>query len=379
MALLNKQPLIFIVLMIVLSSCANNGKEPSTDDNGKDRKVILTHWVDNIIIPSYANFRTKFDLMVSKGNTFTSTPDQNTLSDFRNAWVDAYIEWQKVELFEFGPADRSTLRNFFNIYPTNIAGIEANINNPSVNLNVPAAYATQGFPALDYLLNGVGIDDAAIIAYYSTDADATKRLAYINTLLTQMNLLISNVISEWSGSYRDTFISNTGLDIGSSTGSVVNAFVLNYERYIRAGKIGIPSGTGLASSGTPHPEKVEAYFKRDISNQLAKAAHDASAAFFNGKSVNEQQDGPSFMSYLDGLGSKDATSGALLSTLINDQFTAISNELNMLSPNLYEQVQTDNQKMVDTYAAMQKLVRLLKVDMSSAMSITITYTDNDGD
>jgi hypothetical protein len=35
--------------------------------------------------------------------------------------------------------------------------------------------------------------------------------------------------------------------------------------------------------------------------------------------------------------------------------------------------------MADTYAAMQKLVRMLKVDMTSAMSITITYTDNDGD
>jgi hypothetical protein len=35
--------------------------------------------------------------------------------------------------------------------------------------------------------------------------------------------------------------------------------------------------------------------------------------------------------------------------------------------------------MVDVYTEMQKLVRMLKVDMTSALSVTITYTDNDGD
>ena len=35
--------------------------------------------------------------------------------------------------------------------------------------------------------------------------------------------------------------------------------------------------------------------------------------------------------------------------------------------------------MIDTYNELQKAVRMLKVDMTSAMSITITYTDNDGD
>ncbi|WP_449437648.1 hypothetical protein [Pedobacter steynii] len=42
-------------------------------------------------------------------------------------------------------------------------------------------------------------------------------------------------------------------------------------------------------------------------------------------------------------------------------------------------MKTNNQKMIDVYTEMQKSVRMLKVDMTSAMSITITYTDNDGD
>jgi predicted lipoprotein len=366
-------------LALLLSACGGNSGEPSPGDNAKDRKPILTHWADNIIVPSYAAFKVKFDVMQGKADAFTNAPGTASLAELRAAWVDAYVEWQKVELFEFGPADRYTLRNFFNIYPTDVSGIEANINDPATSLDLPASYARQGFPALDYLINGVGADDGAIVAYYTTAPDAAKRIAYIKRITARMNTLLTSVITEWNGAYRDTFIGKTGLDVGSSTGLVVNAYVLYYERYVRSGKIGIPSGATIASTGVPYPEKVEAFYKKDISQALAKNAHLAAAGFFNGNNVLTGAEGPSLASYLDALGAKDAVTGTMLSALIRAQFSDISTKLDQLSPSLYQQVQTNNQAMVDTYTAMQKLVRMLKVDMTSAMSITITYTDNDGD
>jgi hypothetical protein len=293
--------------------------------------------------------------------------------------VSAYLEWQKVELFEFGPADKYTLRNLYNIYPADVGGIIANINDPSANLDVAASYSRQGFPALDYLLNGLGDDDAAILAAYTTDEDAAKRIEYLNRLVTRMNTLLTNVITEWNGSYRETFVSKTGLDIGSSMGQAVNAYVLYYERYIRSGKIGIPSGTAIGGTGQAYPERVEAFYKKDISGLLATNAHQAAQNFFNGIDLNTGQPGPSLKSYLDALGAKDNSSETLLSDLINDQFDIISQKLDQLSPDYHQQIQTGNEKMADTYAEMQKLVRMLKVDMTSAMSVTITYTDNDGD
>jgi predicted lipoprotein len=378
MELWKKLSSLFVFLML-LFSCCNNGSEPAPADNTKDRKVILTHWADNIIIPSYEKFQDAFDVMMEKADAFVLSPDETSLSALREAWVNAYSEWQKVELFEFGPADKYTLRNFFNIYPTDVNGIVSNMNDPSVNLDLTASYARQGFPALDYLINGVASDNAGIINAYTVDADASKRIAYFNRIRSRMNTLLGNVISEWNGAFKDSFISNTGLDMGSSTGTVVNAFVLHYERYIRSGKIGIPSGAAIGSSGVPFPEKVEAYYKRDISLALTKNAHTAAADFFNGKDRRTGETGPSLRSYLDALGAKDQSTGTLLSEIINDQLNSITAQLSELSPNLYEQIETDKQEMVDTYAAMQKLVRMLKVDMTSAMSVTITYTDNDGD
>jgi hypothetical protein len=378
MALLRYKRTCVLLILGILSGCGGSN-DPSPDVDPLDRKPMLTHWVDHIIIPSYANFRPKFDAMMTASDEFVANPTTTTLADFRSAWVEAYIGWQKVELFEVGPGDTYTIRNFFNIYPADEAGIAQNISDPLANLAVPAAYPRQGFPALDYLINGLGETDEAIVAFYTTDADAAKRLAYVTRLTDRMNALLTNVISEWNGSYRDTFISKTGLDIGSPTGRMVNAYVLNYERFIRSGKFGIPSGAMASSGGVKYPEKVEAYYKKDISQVLAKTAHQASIDFFNGKSVTTGEEGPSFKAYLDALNAKDAASGTLLSSLINTQFGVAHDKINLLDANLYQEVLDDNQAMINAYTELQGAVRMLKVDMTSAMSVTITYTDNDGD
>ncbi|MGC3947872.1 MAG: imelysin family protein [Chryseolinea sp.] len=366
------------VVSFFLSGCSSS-TDPDPAVDPLDRVPMLTNWADNIIIPSYDKFNAKLATMTAKADAFAQTPNETTLADFRTSWKDAYIDWQKVELFEFGPGDRNTIRNFFNIYPADEAGIKQNISDPAANLALPVSYARQGFPALDYLINGLADSDPAILQLYTTDADASKRIAYIDKIVDRMNSLLTTVITDWKGSYRSTFIASTGLDIGSSTSNVVNSYSLNYERFIRSGKIGIPSGAMTTSGGVKYPEKVEAYYKRDISLTLAKTAHQATVDFFNGKGVLTGTEGPSLKSYLNALDAKDASTGTALSQIINNQFSATASKLDGLGENFYDQVVNNNQPMIDTYNELQKAVRMLKVDMTSAMSITITYTDNDGD
>jgi predicted lipoprotein len=366
----------FCFIVMTLASCKSDEKDPSTEDNAKDRQEILIHWADNIIKPSYDKFKTKFDAMSAQAGAFAEAPDETTLANFRLAWEEAYIEWQKVELFEFGPADTYTLRSFFNIYPTNVTAINENLNNPSSNLDLPSAYAAQGFPAIDYLINGTGANDEEIVAAFTTDESAAKRLAYLERLIDRMNTLLTNVINQWNGSFRDTFISKTSLDIGSSMGTVVNAYVLQYERFVRTGKVGLPAG--VFSSGTIQPDKVEAYYKKDLSKTLAQTAHQAAKDFFNGKNVNTGVNGSSLKSYLDALGA-GVSAGTPLSNLINDQFDDAAAKLSALNDDFTQQIADDNNAMVETFQSMQNLVKLLKLDMTSEMSIAITYTDNDGD
>lgn len=363
----------------IVWACSGKGtnSEPEPDKAATDRKAVLTHLADNIIIPAYADFKVKQDAMLTKSRAFSTKPEITTLVEFRQAWAEAYTEWQKVELFDVGPANKTALVNYYNIYPANVAGITEYIADPTVNLEVTASYDKQGFPALDYLLNGVGATDAEIVAFYTASVTGPKRLAYIKRITDHMDALLTKVINDWKDSYREEFTTKAGLDIGSPMGELVNGYVLHYERFLRSGKFGIPSGAML--NGVVSPEKVEGFYKKDISKQLAQTAHQAAVDFFNGKSVAAGTNGPSFKTYLDALGAKDSAAGKTLSEIINGQFEAVNQKITPLRANLYEEVKTNNTAMVQVYTEMQKVVRMLKVDMTAAMSIVITYTDNDGD
>lgn len=370
---------LLLLVAILIYACSDSGdtKDAEPVDQSKNRKAVLTHWADNIIVPSYANYKVKQNAMIAKGTAFAAKPDAASLTAFRQAWADAYVEWQKVELFDVGPGAKRAIRSYVNIYPTNVKGIEANIENPTASLETTVSFDRQGFPALDYLLNGVGSNDAEIVSYYASATDGAKRLAYIKRITDHMDALLTGVIADWNGTYHEDFTTKTGTDIGSPMGELVNGYILNYERYIRSGKFGIPSGAML--NGVVAADKVEAFYKKDLSKTLALAAHQASSDFFNGKNVKTGADGPSFKSYLDALGAKDIATGKTLSETINAEFTAGKSKIDGLKPNLYQEVLTNNQAVKDTYTELQKAVRMLKVDMTSAMSITITYTDNDGD
>lgn len=370
-----------VLICFVLFSCTkkNDGNEELEPNvPSADREAMLRHIADKIIVPSYANFDTKLDQMVNKSNAFTAAPSQTTLDEFRLAWEEAYIEWQKVELFDVGPAYDHVLRSYVNIYPTSVQGINDNITNGvAANLEVPAAYPTQGFPAFDYLINGIASTDSEILDLYTTAGNADKRIAYLQRLTNQINAKFNQVYAEWISGYQNQFPRKSGIDMQSSVSLLVNGYVLNYERYIRSGKFGIPSGAMVG--GVVSPDKIESYYKKDLSLILAKTAHQASIDFFNGKSVLNGKNGFGLKVYLDAIGAVDTKTGQPLTTMVNNQFSRANDRMDLLGSNLYNEINNNNQKVIDVYAEMQKAVRLLKVDMTSAMSITITYTDNDGD
>ncbi len=373
-----KYILALLIVMVTVFACSKSEESiKETNTNDTDRKALLTNLSDNIIVPAYADFKVQLDAMLAKSDAFTTTPNTANLIAFRASWRAAYINWQKVEMFDFGPGQTYAIRAHFNIYPTNESTIQSNIAAGNANLEVPAAYAAQGFPAVDYLINGIGASDAEIVAAYTTATDAAKKVNYLKRISSQMDTVFNLVYTAWKGDFATNFKSKTAIDAGSSTSTLINGYILNFERYIRSGKIGIPAGA--MTPGNTYPGKVEAFYTKDLALTLAKTAQTATYNFYLGKSYQTQTAGYSIKNYLDALNVKDASSGKLLSEIISQQFNVIDVKLNGLQNNLYSEVISNNSSMIDTFNEMQKLVRLLKVDMTSAMSITITYTDNDGD
>jgi hypothetical protein len=262
-----------------------------------------------------------------------------------------------------------------NTYPTNTIGIESNISSGTYNLALLSQLDKQGFPALDYLLNGLSASDAAIVGFYATNTNAINYKQYLSAVVSKLKTNIDAVVTDWNSGFRNSYVANNGTSVSSSVNKTTNLFVKNLEKDIRTGKLGIPSG--VFSSGVKFPEKVEGYYKKDISKELLNVSLKAQQDFFNGKHFNKATTGESLKTYLDFLNT--IRDNKKLSDIINNQFTTINTVNNALNNSFSLQVNTDNLKMIAAYDALQQNVIYTKLDMLQALSITIDYVDSDGD
>lgn len=362
-----------LLTFLVFAACTSDngsGVENGGSENSFDRKAMLANWADNIIIPAFENFESSTQDLQDRTNIFVEDPSEENLVQLRSAYEKAYLDFQTVSMFEIGKAEELNYRNFLNTYPVDVNTIISEIESGDYNLLLPSTFDEQGFPALDFLINGLADNDQEIVNAYASE----EYQNYLLDVSERINSLTGEVNASWQGTFRDNFVNNTS---SSSTGSIdrfTNDFVLYYEKFLRSGKIGFPAGV---FSGEPSPGNVEALYSKDLSKALYIKSVKSVQDFFNGKYFGSNQSGPSYKQYLDYLDSmKD---GQNLSSLINNQFGVILDQASELDQSLKSQVQTNNTEMLEAFDELQKQVVLLKVDMMQALSISVDYVDSDGD
>ena len=365
--------LLFILPFLFLS-CNEDKGSGSTEPDTFDRGEMLAHWADNIIIPSFENFADFTQILQEKTVAFTADPTEANLMALREAYEQAYIQFQTVSLYEIGKAGMINYRTRLNTYPTDAAAIQENTAANDFNLELPTSFDEQGFPALDFLLNGLAETDTEIVDFYENNDNEAAYRDYLESVSENIDTLTNEVLAHWKNGYRDVFVSNTS---SSSTGAVdmfTNDFIMYYEKFLRSGKIGIPAGI---FTGNPEPETVEAYYSNGLSKELYLKALENVVNFFNGESFDGTLAGPSYKQYLDYLDTN--VEGEELSKLINDQFDVILAQAENLNLDFVEQIENDNTVMLAAFDELQKNVVLLKVDMLQALSISVDYVDTDGD
>lgn len=368
----------FSFVLWACSSDSSGTEGPNTDDGVSvtfDREAMLVNWADNIIIPSYESFSSELSNLETIFDTFSSEKSVDNIVALREAWVSAYAAWQRVSMFEIGPSEILGYRLNMNTYPTDTDRVEAHISSGTYDLSLPSNRDTKGFPALDYLLNGLETNDAALVSRFDTATDAFNRLAYIDDVISEMATLTDQVLQEWQGSYRNTFVGNDGSSATASVDRYVNDFIFYYEKFLRAGKMGIPLGV---FSGTPAPNTIEAFYKADISKTMFLVGLEAVQGFFNGKHFDSSTTGASLASYLRML--NEVKDGEALDDLINGQIDMARNIVTSLDT--FRDEIEDNSPPTDmlmAYDEVQRVVPLFKVDMVSAMNISIDFVDADGD
>ena len=364
------------ILSIFIISCSSSSDDEQSTIPEFDRSAVLINYADNIILPRLNNFKSSVDYLKESGDAYVDSPDMTTYTELHNSWLEAYINWQYVEMFNIGKAEEIMFFSKTNTYPVNEGRIQENIINQKTDLSNPNDWSCQGFPGLDYMIHGIANTENEIINQYIQNPLNGK---YLKVVLNELNNNTDLVLDDWN-TYRNTFVNSIENTATSAFNMLTNDFVYYFEKGLRTNKIGIPSGV---FSNNPLSNKVEAYYSskngiEDVSRDLIENALNAVDLVFQGKSSNQSPVGPSFKTYLDFIKANNVSADDIGSIVVNKIQTANQKILD-LNKNFINQVENDNGKMLAAFDALQTIVVNLKTDMLSLFNVAVDYTDADGD
>lgn len=366
----------FSLLLLVISIFTACDTQTGSEKVDFDREAFLVNLADNVIQPSIEDFAFNAEGITAATNSFNTNLSIESLNVLRGELKESWLSYQHLAFVHVGPVSSVNLRDRVNIFPTNTELIDENIASQNYVLSSAANVAAKGFPALDYLLFGTGDSEEDILAYFGDPNLGENRLQYLSDLVEDIQTT-SNLIAEGWPDYRSTFIGNTGTDVGSGTSLLVNEYNFQFDIRIKNAKIGFPSGGNPRTGGVVSPQNVEGYFS-GWSGELAEKAVKSSIAVFKGEHFNSSEDGLGLDDYLDAFDARDRNDELLSRAIINQSSIALEEMEKIETP--YREVATsEGSQLVNVYNALQSVIPLIKVDMTSALSVSITFQDNDGD
>ena len=385
----------FFSALLIIQSCKKSGcTDPEAlnynidaqkDDNSclyedYDKLSLLTNLADNYIIPSLDAYKSKIVTLNIHVDSFITNPSISNLTLIRTNWEDALLNWQDIGFLDFGPSEYILLRKQTNTFPIDTTELNNSITLADWNLGYVSSYDSKGLQALDYLLFKPGHTDNELITYFQNNENARN---YLKALTEDLNQNINYVTNEWI-TYREDFINDFEVTTsnlstnsqGSSISNIINALCLHYEFYVRRGKVGLPLGVFNGFSQLELPELVECYYSWKSTQNLVRSVNSL-RKYVTGSSYLNNDNGLGLDDYMDFVNAEQ--NSQQLSTVIDNQFLTILEELNNINGPLSEEIINNKSQITQTYQELQQLVPYMKVDMTSALGVLITYQDNDGD
>ncbi len=371
--------LAICVGLLVFSSCSDKGctdplaqnydVDASKDDGSCtygdfDRLAFNSNYVDNLIEPAIVDFNQKVAALSSSVQALKNDLTPSNLNASKTAYTQAYLSWQNVSAYQFGLAESLSWRLSTNAYPVDTSKIEGFITNQAYNLAAASSIDAQGLGAIDYLLYAES--ETQTLQGFAQDS---LRVQYLADVVDLIEDNISAYATDFQGSFKTTFKENIATDAGSTLGLLVNNINQDFE-ILKNAQIGIP--LGKKTLGQVQPTFTQGYY--------SKLSYDLCLEHLNRVELNFTGGSGSALGlddYLDFLGAKHDDEN--LSDKIKAQINLCQTKLQAINSPISQAVVNNSTLVDEFYTEAVALVVLLKTDMPSALSVLITYQDNDGD
>lgn len=365
--------------MLVAGVCASCEAPPSYD-----RAALLRDAVDEVIVPGYDALDVAAADLDARVGTLCVAPDASGLDAAREAWLAAYVAFERTSAYQIGPAREMNLASEIGFWPTSPVAIERNVagTDPIDAGFVDALGAgSKGFVALSYLLFG-GTPDAA--APLRTDAEVVldltttpRRCAYAVALADHVARTSHALALAWhpeGGGYGEMLASagdpdNADYPDRETALVALLTQLLETIKLAKNTKLGIPIGhrTGMPTPSavqSPYASASVALMKADLEG--ARALWATPARSFDGLLASRD---PALAERVrGGLDASVAGLGALgtVAETVPATFPAYA-------------AGADHAVGETAYTRMDDLETTLATDVAARLGLSVAFSDADGD
>lgn len=347
----------------------------SEDDSAPDvRPDIVEAWTQDVLREGFDELVSESAALAANAQSFCDDPNEEALVEARLKWASARTALKRLEVFTFGPFEAYPERygSALDFWPLRRDSIDdlltSDVELTAETMAIGSA-ATRGFPATEYVLWPEVASASDAVDWLTAEP---RRCAYLTAATADLAHSASGLRAKWFEEVTDEGIESTAVALASgrapyegihdSLGIVVNEMGHLVEN-IRFQKLADPLGPG---SGLPAPELAESQ-PSGHSLEDIRANLDGIERLYRGA-----EGSPGLRNLLESRGHDfDADFDEAIA-----KARAGIDAIGLPVPAAVE----EKPGLVDTAMAdLQTLQVLIQVDIIGALSLTLTFNDNDGD
>lgn len=341
---------------IFAGAAAGCRREPPT------RQAVLTSLVHEVVAPGIRTVVTTSKDLEAAVSALAGSPSADTLRSARAKFTPALLAWKYAQCFRLGPMvdTNAFVRTLF--WPPRAQALESVLHDTAAiddafvaNLGVDA----RGVYGVEYLLFPLERDETATLALFSGESGARRR-ELVRALATNIVKYGSNAGAALGDGTAYAARFAQGAQVSLSI--LVNQMIGTIEN-LAAHRLEVVLSREKAQR--LKPEDVEGW-PSGSSREIALAQLRGNEALYRG--------GPS-----GGLAALTSALAPAIAARVSERYQQALEAVRALSAPLERVVSTDRAALTRASEATKALEIAIKVDLASALGVTITFQTGDGD
>ncbi len=342
-----------VFVVVAMLSCKKKDEGNNNDlDLTASKEAFLSYVTNDQINPSFSLLLSAANQLKGAASSFQSTPTAQNLEILQEEWLNVEAKWQPLEVFNFGSVKSNFVYSPVNKWPADTSLIKEHLlTTETIDANFVnwKGSSSKGLAALEFLIFTIDFENIK-----------QNRLDYIAATAELLFSDLQKVDEAWK-SYAPVFKAHQLTGVNESVNQLINSIIFEIE-YISNTKIGVPLGK---ASGVVNETAVESPLAAISLQHIEKNLEMI-------KVINGTENAGLY-AYLI------ANNATTLAENLESEFLYLELLLDGLSNNLQAEITNNPEKVDALYAQVKKILVLYKVDVASTLSVTLTFSDNDGD